>query len=378
MSERAVLHALFEQGAVTRPELADHTGLSKPTVSEAIRRLVAVGLVGEAGRRRGRPGRVATYYSIERGAGFVVGVDIGGENLRVAVADLAGERLYERRQATRSGGASAVTHQAAVMMADARAAVGHAAGPLRRACVSIPGVVHSRSHRVSQAYNIGEDDEFELLEPLRDALGAPITLENNVNLAALGEQQAGLGRDVPTFAFISVGAGIGMGLVYNGKLVRGANGAAGEVAHLPLTLGPAQRRHGRAQLEAEAGGYRMLAEVRGRDWPGTRPDSVEELFAQAAAGNPAACELVEDEGKLIGLTVASACLVFDPALVVLGGGVGHNPMLLPIVRDTASAIAPFPPRVEISSLGERASLEGALAVALRTARHDLLEAAGRA
>jgi predicted NBD/HSP70 family sugar kinase len=98
---------------------------------------------------------------------------------------------------------------------------------------------------------------------------------------------------------------------------------------------------------------------------------VEELFTQSAAGIPVARELVEAEGRQLGLTVASACVVFDPDLVVLGGGIGSNPQLLPLVRQTVHALVPFPPRLESSALGEVASLTGALSIALAGAREEL-------
>jgi glucokinase len=203
-------------------------------------------------------------------------------------------------------------------------------------------------------------------------------LDNNVNLAALGERWRGHARDVANFAFVAVGAGIGMGLVHNGEVIRGAHGAAGEIAYLPLpgSLPPGQRvGHGKELLAAEAGGYGMLAAVRARtSWSGPRPATVADLFVQAADGHPVALELVAAEGRQLGLTVASTCAVFDPDLVVLGGGIGSNPQLLPVVRDTVRSLVPFPPRVETSALGEVASLTGALSIALDGARSDLLRA----
>lgn len=235
---------------------------------------------------------------------------------------------------------------------------------------------------MSLARNLGEDGPFDLLTPLEARIDTPIVLNNNVNLAALGERWRGHARDVATFAFLAVGAGIGMGLVHNGELVRGAHGAAGEVAYLPLpgSVPPAERAgHGKEQLADEAGAYGVLAALKARrSWPGTRPSTVAELFDQAAAGVPAARDLVEAEARQLGLTVASACAVFDPELVVLGGGVGRNPLLLPTVRDTVNAHVPFPPRIETSALGEAASLTGAVFVALQAARAELLRFVGGA
>ena len=375
-SQRAVLGALLDGEPMTRPELADLTRLSRPTISEAVRRLLETGLIVDSGVRRGRPGRIPTYYRLAPSAGYVVALDIGGDNLRVAAADIGGVVHFEHREATRVSGAGRIAARAARLVAAATRAVGDRLGPLRRVGVSAPGAIHPDGRTMSLARNLGEDGPFDLLTPLEARIDAPVLLDNNVNMAALGERWRGHARLVETFAFLAVGAGIGMGLVHSGELVRGAHGAAGEVAFLPLpgSIPPAERvGHGREHLATEAGGYGVLAAVNARGtWPGRRPSTVAELFEQAAAGVPAAREVVTAEARQLGLTIASACAVFDPELVVLGGGVGRNPLLLPVVREIVNAHAPFPPRVETSALGEAASLTGALFVALQAVRVELL------
>jgi glucokinase len=381
-TDGAVLAVLFDNEQLTRPELATGTGLSRPTISEAVRRLLASGLIVEAGVRRGGLGRVPTTYRLAPTAGYVVAADIGGDNLRVAVADLSGTVRLEKRQATRANGAPRVAAQTARMIRAVIAATGDTLGPLRRVGVAAPGVIHADGRTMSIAHNLGEDGPFDLLTPLESAVDAPIVLDNNVNLAALGERWRGHARDVHNFVFLAVGAGIGMGLVHNGEVVRGAHGAAGEIAYLPLpgNVPPGQRTgHGKELLAAEAGGYGMLASMRARPtWPVRRPESVAELFDQAGAGVAAAIELVHAEGRQLGLTVASTCAVFDPDLVVLGGGVGSNALLLPVVREAVATLVPFPPRVESSALGEVASLTGALSVALAGARSELLRSVATA
>jgi predicted NBD/HSP70 family sugar kinase/biotin operon repressor len=371
-----VLAALLDSDHLTRPELAARTRLSRPTISEVVRRLLATGLIVEAGVRRGGLGRVPTCYRLAPTAGYVVAADIGGDNLRVAVADLTGTVRLQRRQATRAVGARRVAAQTARMIRAAARAAGDGLGPLRRVGVSAPGVIHADGRTMSIAHNLGDDGPFDLLTPLESAVAAPVVLDNNVNLAALGERWRGHARDVANFAFVAVGAGIGMGLVHNGEVVRGAHGAAGEVAYLPLpgVLPVAERTgHGRELLAAEAGGYGMLAAVAAYpDWPGPRPSTVEELFAQSGNGVAVARDVVEAEGRQLGLTVASACAVFDPELVVLGGGIGSNAALLPLVKRTVEGLVPFPPRLETSALGEVASLTGALSIALAGARDDLI------
>lgn len=378
---RKVLRVLLDGPPRTRPELAARTGLSKPTISGAVRRLEGARLVSATGVRRGQPGRVPVYYGVAPAAGFVIAVDIGGDNLRACAADLTGTELAARRRATPESGTDAVVRATIQMITRLRSEAGTSHGELRALALSAPGVVHGDGRTVSLAYNLGEEGPFDLVTDIEQAVGVPVAVDNNVNLAAQGEVWRGHGREVPTFAFVAVGAGIGMGLVHKGELVRGAHGAAGEVASLPLPGRPAAIRrpvHGRELLAAEAGGYRMMARASRLKWEGDAPASVAEIFARAESGDRTASGLVRDEGRQIGLTVASACAVFDPELVVLGGGVASNPLLLPIVTRSARSLVPFPPRIEISGLGDLASLTGALSVALSRAHADLLDGIGPA
>jgi predicted NBD/HSP70 family sugar kinase len=374
-SDRDVLHALFDRGPVTRPELAALTSLSKPTVSGSIRRLQTAGLLREIGPRRGLPGRAPTCYQVDPVAGFVIGVDVGGTNLRVLVADLLGATVAEERRRTVARGGAQVVRQIAELTSALVDQLGLDSARLLAVAVSTPGVIDPGTDRVSYAYNIGESDPFDLRGPLARLFDVPLLIENNVNCAALGEQRLGLARAVPSFAFISIGAGVGMGLVYRDQLVRGTHGAAGEIGYLPLAadpFAPEHRRRGALEDQAGAAGILELA-TRRTDWPGRPPETVEEIFLLAAGGSRPAAEVVEAEGRMIGMGVAALATVVDPTLVVLGGGIGSNPLLLPSVRRSVAAILPFPPDIATSQLGASASLHGAVALALSSAREALFE-----
>jgi predicted NBD/HSP70 family sugar kinase len=374
MSEQAVLETIFRDGPITRPEIATRTSLSKPTVSEAVGRLVAARLVHPAGERSGRRGRAPMAYAVNRAAGFVVGVDIGGTNLRVAASDIYGEIVGETRQPTSRDGARAVAEQVTDAVRDVVAAAVGAHGRLLAVGLSTPGVVDPATRRVtSLAFNVAPEGWFDPLELLERRFDAPVLVENNVNLAAVGERWRGLAGRVPTFVFVSVGAGVGMGVVVDHELVRGAHGAAGEIGYLPLTTDPFDRRHVlRGGLEDEVGAAGILAGLRqASDWEGELPASVQEVFELALQGHAAARHTVENAARHIGLAIATVCAVIDPALVVLGGGIGSNAVLLPQVRSTAASLVPLPARIETSLLGERAALYGAIAIALRAAREQL-------
>jgi predicted NBD/HSP70 family sugar kinase len=199
----------------------------------------------------------------------------------------------------------------------------------------------------------------------------PVLVENNVNLAAVGEKWNGLARGVPSFVFVSVGAGVGMGISIDDELVRGAHGAAGEICYLPISSDPFDRRHRlHGALEDEVGAAGILAALPEEDWDGDVPASARDAFELAEAGHPAANAVVERVARRLGVAIATVCTILDPALVVLGGGIGSNPTLLRPVRAAVASLVPLPARIETSLLGQEASLHGAIAVALREARDE--------
>jgi predicted NBD/HSP70 family sugar kinase len=375
LGEQAVLETIFRRGPITRPEIAAATSLSKPTVSAAVSRLEQGGLVRAAGRRVGQRGRSPVAYVVSSRAGFVVGADIGGTNLRVAAADLFGEPICDLKRSTTKESSRAVGVQILEMVTEVidQASAGHGR-PLSLA-ISSPGIVDQTSGRVtSLAYNVAPEGGFDPLEVIRDRFDLPVLVENNVNLAAVGEKWFGLARGVSTLVFIAIGAGIGMGIIIEDELVRGAHGAAGEIAYLPLVgdpFNPRHRLHG--GLEDEVGAAGIVAaynECRANEDPELA--SAHEVFESAATGHPAARSVVDHVASRLGTAIAVVCAIVDPELVVLGGGIGSSPLLLRPARGSAAALVPITARIETSLLGERAALQGAIAVALHTARSMLL------
>jgi predicted NBD/HSP70 family sugar kinase len=165
-----------------------------------------------------------------------------------------------------------------------------------------------------------------------------------------------------------------MGIVIDDDLVRGAHGAAGEIGYLPLVgdpFNPRHRLHG--GLEDEIGAAGIVAAFNERRSPG-QPElsAVHEVFELAGAGDKEAQSVVDHVGMRLGTAVATVCAILDPQLVVIGGGIGASPLLLRPVRASAAALVPITARIETSGLGERAALQGAIAVALQAARTILL------
>jgi predicted NBD/HSP70 family sugar kinase len=352
-----VLEAIVSGAPTTRAAIAARTGLSRPTVSALVDALEAEGVVRRAGRRRGGVGRSAVLFAPNPRAGHVIGVDIGGSRLRGALADLSGGVLAEREEAGESAGARALALRIDRLCRTLTASAGLDGRDVAQVVVSRPGVEEARG-TTSLAPNVSGLDEVPVDALVSEMLGTPVASENDVNLAAVGEQAWGVARSAADFVFLSLGVGVGAGIVVGGELVRGSRGAAGEVGYLPLG----------AEDPSDAGVRR-----RGAFESSTAADAISAL----ASGRPPlaalsdASALAEAARRVAGGVLAIAAVI-DPELVVLGGEVGAAPALAPAVQRALEPIAPFAVRVEASALGARASLLGAVAAALRLARPRVL------
>jgi predicted NBD/HSP70 family sugar kinase len=223
-------------------------------------------------------------------------------------------------------------------------------GTLLHTVVGSPGVVEPDGRVLRLAPNLPGWERPAVLQELRSLLGDDATIENDVDAAAVAERDHGHGRNVSTFAFVSVGTGIGMGLVLDGKLHRGAHGAAGEIAFLPLVGGP---------LESAAS---AAAVVKAARHAGTRRRSARSVFAAAAAGDGRAQKIVAGETAVVAHALASIVAVVDPELIVLGGGIGRAAGFADEVTSQLARLSPVVPDVRPSALGEDAVVDGCLAV----------------
>jgi predicted NBD/HSP70 family sugar kinase len=363
LNERTVLEAIRAGAPISRAEISRQVGISKPTVSLALRSLEDAGLVRLAPRGPDGPSYGALFFEPVPDAAFVVGLDLGSRFLRGAVADLAGNirarQDVELRGADADGALAAIDALHAALIDAAKLPVERIDGVV----LGIPGVVETAGTlRLTSPYISGlEGRAFG--DEVRERLGTSVTLDNDINLAAVGERWAGVARGVDDFAFLSIGTGAGVGLVLGGELHRGNHGAAGEI---DWALAGADD-----DLDPSAQGVEALASTLGWDGPRRRttpPYDVRELFTAARRGDEVARTIVERVAHRIAAHIAPIAAVADPALIVLGGGLGMNgDLLLGPVRRLLGAWLPYPPRVEISSLGESAVLMGAVATGLESA-----------
>jgi predicted NBD/HSP70 family sugar kinase len=376
LNEQFLLGHLREHGPCSRADLARLSGLSKPTVSLALAAVEQAGLVRAAGQRIGRPGRSALLYEIRPEAGFVLGLDVGAQYVRGALADLAGE--VRARSSVRSHASSGRTRveELASLAREVCVQAGLSLPDVTQTVIGSPGVYDARRNAMALTGELPGWDRPAVVTQLREVFGPSLRVENDVDAAALAERAQGHGREVDSFAFVSVGTGIGMGLVLNGQLVRGAHGVAGEIAYMPMSGGygtdPGDARR-RGALEASASAPAVVRAARRAGMRGQV--SARRVFAAAARGDERAAAVVAEEARLVAWVLCAVVTVIDPALIVLGGGIGQAPGFADEVTAELRQISPVLPEVRVSALGTEAVADGCLAAGADLAWAQLTAAA---
>ncbi|HVW93019.1 MAG TPA: ROK family transcriptional regulator [Devosia sp.] len=370
ISMNAVMRAILARGAISRADLAKVTGLSKQTISDVVRELEAAGWLRPQGRTMGRPGRSAITYEIDGRAGLAVAIDLGGTKIHAAVGDLLGHVLAERLEPTAPEGGAVLVEQLARTVEKLAAEAGAAVRDLRFAVLGSPGVFHPDTGHIAIAPNIPGLDRIDLRGLLAERLGLPVVIENDVNLAARGEQWRGHAAGLRNFVFVALGTGIGMGIIADGKLLRGAGGAAGEISYLPLGGDPYDPRgFALGTLETAVGSVGIARRYAG--FGGREGASVRDIFERFGAGEPAAIAAIEETARIVAPAIAAVGAVLDPEIVILGGSIGVRPELVEAIRKFLPRCTPQPPRVEASGLGSRAALVGGLGVAVERMHDEL-------
>jgi len=362
MNAGVVLDALRDAGPLAVTELVERTGLSRPTVDAVADDLVRLGWLAEvdedpaASPRRGRPARRLAFRS---DAGYVAGIDIGEVKVRTAVADLVGNVVAERRRDFREGEDTGRKRLAVVrrtLTATLKDA-GLGRGDLLATCVGCTGGMDPETGATLYTSAFPGLDHVNLRAEVARAVDGPVLVENDCNLAVIGERWLGVARGVDDVICVLAGERLGAGIVVGGRLVRGHAGAAGEMAF----LGAYEEHHGAEGIA------RLIREL------GGAPDA-ETVFDAARAGDPAAVHLVEQSLAGAGRAIITMALVLNPELVVIAGGVSAaGDILLDPLRRQLAEMARLPPRLEASALGARVAVLGAIRHALDHVEPALLD-----
>lgn len=373
LNARAVLEALVLEPRLSRAEVARRLGMSKPTANHVIEALAAAGLVRQAPRPTDGLHYGAVFYEPAFDVGHVLGIDVGAGVIRGALADLGGSVLARYDHARSGTGAAALRADASAVHERLTRAASAAGGAVLGTVAAVAGIVEPGSGRI----RVSSEPEWEdhpIVDTLRPVLPHLLSVDNDVNLAALGELRRGAGRESGDFAFLSIGPGVGAGLVLDGRLRRGRHGAAGEVDY-PGRLPFAADSPAADSLRALIATAHRAESRAGRIPPGEEPPTPQILFERARQGDGFALRTVAEQARRVATSIAMIALVVDVPLVVLGGELGlGGAVLLDPLRTCLKEMVPFPPRVQISELGDAAVLVGAVSVAAATVWPQLVTA----
>ncbi len=376
MNDRAALDLLVSRGPLTRTRIGELTGLSKPTASQLLARLEAAGLVRTTGNETGRPGPSAQLYEINPAAAHMAALAVDQLGVTAAVADITGQVLGEERAGSDAfaGDAPDRTAQLVARAVDgALAQAGLARERLHGAVIGTPGALDPRTGRLRYAPHLPDWHARALKEELAEALGRPVTLENDVNLAAVAEQYDGAAQGFDDFVLVWADKGVGAALVLGGRLLRGATGGAGEIGYMPLPGAPLARGGARDAARPDAGGgfQRLVGAASviqlGRERGSSDVRTVTEALAHGAVRAEVARRLATG--------LAAVVAVVDPQLIVLSGEVARSggEALRALVEEEFTGLALPRPALRLSHLDGNPILLGALRTALAAARDAVFQ-----
>ncbi len=309
-NRRVVLGQVRDAGRIGRAEIARATGLSTQAVSNIIAELQKDGLLVERGRRSSGRGLPAVLYAINPGGGYAMGVEIRPGTLFLSVLDLSGAEVLARRETLDTSDPETVTARIASLRDEALSTTLLPGKRLKGVGIVLPGPFGTTG--LSDATSeLPEWQQLDVGPWFSERLDLPVLVENDANAAAMAERVSGSARDLDNFAYLYFGAGLGLGLVQNGQINRGAHGNAGEIGHT-FVPGP----DGAVMLEHVVSRVAAQRHLRAA---GIEIDTSAQLEALHVAGHPALQEWLDAAVVPLSHAVTMIENMLDPQTVILGG-----------------------------------------------------------
>jgi glucokinase-like ROK family protein len=362
----------------SRSELVERTGLGRAIVAQRVGELIERGLAVEGDTGPSTGGRPPRQLRFRADAGHLLVADLGATSIDVALTSLDGRILAHRDEPAEIEAGPEAGLGRVEELFDQLVATTHAVpGRLWGIGIAVPGPVEFATGRPISPPIMPGWDGYPIRERFAARHGAPVWVDNDVNVLALGESRSGVAAGHRDVVVVKLGTGIGAGIISDGRLHRGAQGSAGDVGHIQVTDDPTVicRCGNVGCLEALAGGGALgrageQAALDGRSARlGTALDqrgrvTAEDVARAASSGDPVAVALLQRAGRLVGSMLAGVVNFFNPSLIVVGGGVANSPdLLLASIRETVYRRSlPLATRdllIQRSSLGGLAGVIGA-------------------
>lgn len=368
VNRTAILELIRLKGPIARSVISRELQLSQPTVMRIIDELVEDNLVRYTGVMEGTGGRRRELLTLQKDHHVVIGVDLGGTNMYGALANIGGDILNEVK--LRSHGTTGEeTFELLVNLIQQLVEA-----PLNRGqrldgiAIGTPGITRNREGIVEWAPSLNWR-EFPLKKRLGEIFDYPIEVDNDVNLAVLGENWFGAGQGVNNMVLIAIGTGVGAGLILDGVVYRGYSEAAGEVGFMLSELNDLNKRYDYfGALESIISGTGITERAKKclcRVGSDEMIDNLkaEDVFRAARKGESWSVEVLSETIDYMSIAIANISTLLNPELIVLGGGVSESAdLLIPSILQKIEGRIPKTPRIEASQLGRRAAVMGGIAI----------------
>jgi predicted NBD/HSP70 family sugar kinase len=376
INERRTVDLLRSSGALHAAEIARLIGLSRPTTADILRGLVEHGLVQEYLPGEEDSKRARSVFEAISDVKISLGIDIGSRFIRASIGDLNGNVRSTISVPVKSTTLKSLIDYIKQAVDGALKDAGYKLRDVVAICVGTPGVINQQTGIVSIAGTISSLDGVNLVDLIKKEFGIKPTVENDINVLTVAEQIAGHGKGVSNFCVLSVGSGLGSGLVLNGKLHRGHHGAAGEVFYVPF--GDPHDKH-RSDTNPSGDRIAEIARNLAKKYKScmlSEPYSTIDILQAAKAGDPLGKAVIQQEAERIALYISAVSAITDVELIVLSGGIGRQAdFFIAPIKKLVSEILPFPPRIEVSKLGDNGILIGTLQIATEEAQERVFKSA---
>jgi len=375
MNVARVLETIRTHGPLTRQGIGVLTGLSKPTVNEAVDLLMGKDLIflesAKQENENPRPGPRAQQIYYNQIRKMIVGVDVGGSTIRVLLSDLDGKIISSLRGVTPiDEGRQKILKAIASLVLQIISENSLNKKQIGCVVVGTPGTINFISRKVSIAPQLPDWENFSIPDELNKMLGLTIFVENEAHLAVYGENWKGGAVDLSNAAIISIGVGVGLGLMINKNVYRGAEGSAGEIGNLPILI---SSNNSNFELEASATGIERAFKKLSKDPEATlildankgKDITAKIIYEAAATKNNLAVTLVKAQIDLIGRGMAAICCIINPEVFIVMGGLAPSiEKYLPEIQSVIAKFAPSTPKLQITQLEDLSTAIGALRVGI--------------
>jgi predicted NBD/HSP70 family sugar kinase len=360
INQKVLLNEIVSNSPISRASLSEITGLNKSTVSSQISTLIEKNLIFEIGQGQSSGGRKPVMLVFNKNAGFSIGIDIGVDDLNGILTDLKGNIVLEDHQQLDHPDTETIKDRLFSMINGFIGQMPESPYGLIGIGLGVPGLVNN-DHQIILAPNLNWYKDIDLKKSLEQEFHVPVFIENEANAGAHGEKEFGAAKNFENLVFVSVGTGIGTGIIIHNELYRGDIGFAGEMGHLTIDLnGPKCRCGNRGCWELYASEKALLK---------LQPDHLQKITKQelinlANQNDPEILSALQNFGYYLGVGLVNVLNTFNPQAVVIRNDIIEAlPIVLNSLRNSISSriIDQLASRYEllVSSLGKNATALGA-------------------